>query len=198
MTDRPRSGASRGIPVAEMTVFALVAVMMLLAKFMTRMPIKLPGHSGLLWMAALVIGRGVVKRPTAATLMGVVGGVLVAMFEPTRSGPFLVAAKYIVPGIVLDLLYPLLGSLDRLVPAVFAGAIAHTSKVGVDVVEQIVLHLGDRTASFWALYTLAHDTVGHIVFGALGGMLGAFVLKALIRAKIPQLRDRAAKEPETS
>ena len=188
MSSDPRTRSSNGIPVAEMTVFALVAVMMLLAKTITRMPIKTSGHSGLLWIAALVIGRGVARQRWAATLMGVVGGLLVAIFQPTHAGLLLDAAKYIVPGIVLDLLYPLLGRLDRVVPAMFAGAIAHASKVAVDVLQAIVVHLGDRTAAYWALYTLARSTVGHVLFGALGGLLGALVLKALIRAKIPQLQ----------
>jgi hypothetical protein len=145
----------------------------------------------MLWIAALVIGRGVVRRPWAATLMGLIGGLLVAMFQPSDAGPLLAALKYIVPGMVLDGLYPLLGRFDQVVPAMLAGGLAHLSKVGVDVVQAVLLQSSSQhAASYWIAYTLATETLGHLLFGILGGLLAAFVLKALIRAKIPQLRGR--------
>ena len=184
MTDDSRTRPSRGIAVGDITVIALVAVMIVLGKTITRIPISVSGHGGVLWIAALVIGRAVVRKPWAATMMGLIGGLLVVMFQPSDAGPFFAILKYVVPGMVLDVLYPLLGGFDRGVPAVFAGAIAHAAKVLVDVVQALVL-----SGRGPALLVLAEEPIGHILFGALGGLLGALVLKALIRAKIPQLRD---------
>ncbi len=190
MTDRVSKPAPRGIAVADITVIALVAVMIVLGKTITRIPISVSGHGGVLWIAALVIGRAIVRRPWAGTLMGVVGGLLVVMFQPSEAGPLFGALKYIVPGMVLDGLYPLLGRFDQAVPAMLAGAAAHLSKVVVDFVQSFLLAGANSNAAKIALVTLATETLGHLLFGILGGLLAAFVLKALIRAKIPQLRGR--------
>lgn len=176
------------IRVADMTVIALVAVMILLGKTLLRMPISVSGHAGVLWIAALVIGRGVVRRPWSATLMALIGGLLVAVMQPSSSGALLTVAKYVIPGMLLDGLTPLLGGrLDRIVPAVVAGGAAHAGKVAVDLVEGLIAHV---PASVLAV-GLTASTALHIAFGALGGLLGALVLRALMRARIPQMADLA-------
>lgn len=172
------------IPVADMTVIALVGVMILVGKTVLRMPIQLSGHAGVLWIAALIIGVGVVRRPGAATLMALVGGLLVAFAQPSDSGLFFGVAKYVIPGMILDGLAPLLGRrFDRIVPAVAAGALAHAGKVAVDLVQSLIAGL---PMSYIAV-GLTADTVLHIAFGALGGLLAALVLRTLMRARIPQL-----------
>ena len=176
------------IAIADMTVIALVGVMILVGKSLLRIPISVSGHAGVLWIAALVIGRGVVRRPGAATLMALVGGVLVAVMQPNDSGFFFAVAKYVVPGMLLDLLVPLLGGrLDRIVPAVVAGAAAHAGKVAVDLVQGLAAGVPTAVLALG----LTASTALHIAFGALGGLLGALVLRGLMRARIPQLVDLA-------
>jgi ABC-type thiamin/hydroxymethylpyrimidine transport system permease subunit len=172
------------IAVADMTVIALVAVMILVGKTVLRVPIHLSGHAGVLWIAALVIGRGVVRRPGAATFMALIGGLLVAMMQPSDGGFFFTVAKYLAAGIVLDALTPLLGGrLDRLVPAIVAGAAAHAGKVAVDLVQGIAAGVPGSVLALG----LTADLALHIAFGALGGLLGALVLRVLARARIPQM-----------
>jgi len=174
--------------VADMTVIALVGVMIVIGKTVLRMPISVPGHAGVLWIAALVIGRGVVRRPGSATLMALIGGLLVAMMQPSDSGMLFTVAKYVIPGAVLDGLVPLLGGrLDRVVPAVVAGAAAHASKVVVDLAQGLIAGVPTGVLAV----DLTAGTALHIAFGALGGLLGALVLQSLIRARIPQLADLA-------
>ena len=174
------------IRVADMTVIALVAVMIVLGKTLLRMPINVSGHAGVLWIAALVIGRGVVRRPWSATLMALIGGLLVAFMQPSSSGALLTVAKYVVPGMLLDGLTPLLGGrLDRIAPAVVAGAAAHAGKVVVDLVQGMIAHVPVSVLAVG----LTASTALHIAFGALGGLLGALVLQGLIQARIPQLAD---------
>jgi len=174
------------IRVADMTVIALVGVMILLGKTVLRMPIHVPGHSGVLWIAALIIGCGVVRRRGSATLMALVGGVLVALVQPSSAGFLFAVAKYVVPGIVLDLVAPLFGGrLDGIAPAIFAGAAAHASKGVVDLLQGLVTGI---PVSMLAV-GLTATTAFNIAFGALGGLIGAIVLRTLIRARIPQLAD---------
>ncbi len=175
---------ARGFAVGEITVIALVAVMILLGKSVLRLPIQVSGHGGVLWIAAMLIGRAAVRRPGATTLMGFVGGVLVALMQPGDAGFFFTVGKYLLPGITLDVLAPLVGRLDQVTPAILAGAAAHSSKLVVDVLQQIVAGL----PAALVVAGLTIDSVLHIAFGALGGLLAALTLQALIRARIPQLR----------
>jgi hypothetical protein len=184
---------TNNIPVADMTVIALVAVMILVGKTVLRVPIHVSGHAGILWIAALVIGRGVVRRPGAATLMALVGGLLVAFMQPTDAGLLFTVAKYVVPGVLLDVLAPLLGGrFDRIVPAIVAGAAAHAGKVAVDLVQGLVAGLTGPVLTVGLTASLAL----HITFGALGGLLAALVLRALMRARVPQLADLANADAE--
>jgi ABC-type thiamin/hydroxymethylpyrimidine transport system permease subunit len=181
-----------GFSVGDITVMALVAVLIVVGKSLLRMPISISGHAGVLWIGALVVGRGVVRKPGAATVMGLVGGLLVALVQPSDAGLLFGVAKYMLPGLVLDVLFPLFGRFDRLLPAIVAGATAHAAKVAVDLLQGLVAGL--PTNILFAGLTL--DLVAHIAFGALGGLLGALVLRALLKANIPQLRG-VAKASET-
>ena len=169
---------------SELTTIALIAVLILIAKTVLRMPIRVSGHAGVLWIAALIVGRTAVRRPGAATLMGFLGGTLVALFQPADAGPFFTIAKYVLPGMVLDVLAPLFADrFDRIVPAVVAGAAAHASKVAVDLVEGLIAGL--RGPLLMTGLTLS--LVLHIAFGALGGLIAALVLRTMIRAHVPQV-----------
>jgi hypothetical protein len=169
---------------SEITIMALVAVLIVVGKSLLRMPIGISGHAGVLWIGALVVGRALVRRPGAATMMGFVGGVLVVLVQPSDAGLLLGVAKYALPGLVLDPLFPLLGRFDRLQPAIVAGATAHATKFAVDLVQGLVA--GVPAGVLLAGSTL--DLVAHVAFGALGGLLGALVLRGLAKANLPQLR----------
>ena len=65
-----------GFALRELVTLALVAALIVMSKSLFRVSIHVPGHSGFLWMALLVIARGVVRKPWAGTLVGEVSGIL--------------------------------------------------------------------------------------------------------------------------
>jgi hypothetical protein len=179
-------GGPRGthIGASDLTVIALVGVLILVGKTALRFGIALSGHGGVLWIAALIVGRSVVRRRWAGTMMGLTGGLLVAFLSPGTDG-MLNVAKYVLPGLTLDLLMPLFGQrLDRAAPAAIAGAAAHATKVLVDVFVGVIAGLSPALI----FVGLGLNVTLHVGFGALGGILAAGVLVALHRARIPQLR----------
>jgi len=68
--------ARRRLTTRELVSLALIAALIVGAKITLNMPLHTPGHSGLFWMAFLVIGRGLVRKPGAGTLLGLVSGLL--------------------------------------------------------------------------------------------------------------------------
>lgn len=178
----------------QITVIALVAVLVVIAKTVLRLPIKVPGHAGVLWIAALIVGRAAVRRPGAGTLMGLLGGTLVAIMQPSDAGLVFTVAKYVIPGIILDVLAPLFGERFDLVPfAMVAGAAAHAGKVLIDFVQGYAAGL--RGPLLFA--GLTWELLLHIAFGALGGLIAALLLRTLLRAGLPQF-DGLASEAEPS
>ena len=174
-----------------MTVIALVAVLVLVAKTVLRVPIKVSGHAGVLWIAALMIGRSAVRYPAAATIMGLIGGTLVAVFQPSDAGSLFTVLKYVLPGIALDLLAPLVGGrFDHVVPAMISGAAAHATKVLVDVVQGLVAGIPGPLLYAGLTVSLAL----HIAFGALGGLIAAQIVGILIRAQVPQMASAPDRE----
>lgn len=168
---------------SELTIIALVAVMVVVAKIALRMPIKVSGHAGVLWIAALIVGRAAVRRPGAATLMALLGGTLVAIFSPSDGGLVFTVAKYVIPGIILDVLAPLFGDRFDVIPyAMIAGAAAHAGKVAVDLVQGFAFGIRGPVL----LAGLTAELVSHIAFGALGGLIAALLVRTLIRARVPQ------------
>ncbi|PKQ37577.1 MAG: cobalt ABC transporter permease [Actinobacteria bacterium HGW-Actinobacteria-1] len=161
--------------VREIVLLALLAALIVVTKMVLRMPIRVPGHSGVLWMAALVIGRGLVKRPWAGTMLGFVSGVLAVLFVGGAEGPLL-WVKYLAPGMVLDLIDVLIpiGLEDRFL-GTLAGAIANCAKLLSSTIIALLMGLD---AGFLVV-GLGASAISHAFFGGLGGWLGSYLLRRL-------------------
>ena len=185
MTGTPtRSNVMWGLSLRSRVIIALVAALIVSAKFFFRVPLHVPGHSGFFWMALLLIGVAIVGKPPAGTLIGLISGVL-ATFVISGSQGMFVGIKYLVPGIVVDLLFVLLGgALDRYPVAMVVGAAANASKLAAAYLFGLV---AGAPAGYLAL-GLGAASVSHIVFGALGGLIAAYVINRLGKAGIAPVR----------
>jgi hypothetical protein len=191
MSADPRKTSSASAPerkqrftVVELTTLALLAGLLIAAKAFFRIPIKVPGHTGIFWMAVLVIGKAVVRKPTAGTLIGLVSGILAVAIVPSQEGVF-VAVKYIAAGVAIDAVTPLVGgNLGRWIPAALVGAASNAAKLVSDLLVSFALGLPIG----FIVVGLAYGVATHVVFGAMGGWVGSVVFGRLRRANIPQLR----------
>jgi hypothetical protein len=184
MSDPPMTTSTRqpwNLPLRARLAIALVSALIIAGKFYLRMPIHLPGHSGVIWMALLVIGVGLVGRRGAGTLIGLLSGVLAMIFLPGKEG-LLVGVKYFVPGLTVDVLLPLLGGrIDRYLTAIVIAAAAHSTKLAASYFLGLAAGI---SAEYLALGIGLAATL-HLAFGAIGGALGAVVLRMLRRAGVP-------------
>jgi hypothetical protein len=167
-----------GLSLRARVIIALVSAMIIGAKFYLRFPLHIPGHSGLFWMALIVVGVGLVRRPGAGMLIGLLTAVMATVLLPGRQG-ILVGAKYFIPGLLFDLLTPLLGGrLDRVLVAMVVASAANVAKLATAYVLGLVAGV---PGGFLAL-GIGFAATTHLTFGALGGLVGALVLKRLVRA----------------
>ena len=163
----------------QLILLALLAALIVVAKIALRLPLQLSGHSGIFWMAIVIVAAGVVHKPGAATLVGLTSGLLAAFLGLGDFGALNTLLSYTAVGLGTDLaLWLLGGNPESLAVAVLAATFGHMSKFlvkwGMGVVTGAPL-------GFVAL-GLLKAMIGYLIFGALGGFLGALTLRALKRA----------------
>jgi len=168
---RPRFFRTR-----DLVVIALLAAMLVTAKAALRIPIHVPGHSGAAWIAMLIVGAGWIRKPGTSTLVGLIAGVLATILVPGGQG-LLVWVKYAAAGMGTDLAVMLVGEdrLRNLYVGALVGAFANVAKLLAQTAVTVLLGmpLGFAAAG------LAVAAVSHVIFGAIGGLAGSFVLQRL-------------------
>ena len=163
----------------QLILLALFSALVVVAKIALRTPLQLSGHSGIFWMAIVIVGARVVPKPGAASVIGVTSGILAGFLGLGDFGVLDTFLSYALLGIVTDLVLWLLGGdAENVVVAVLAATLGHTAKF---VVKWIFGLISGAPLGFVAL-GLFKAILGYIVFGAIGGLLGWLTLKALQRA----------------
>lgn len=162
----------------ELVLLALFAVLVVIAKVALRLPLQMPGHSGIFWMAILLVTSGVVRKPGATSLVGLTSGLLAAFLGMGDFGALNTLLSYTAIGVGVDLALLLLRDAENLLVATLVGVIGHMGKF---LVKSALAALSGAPLGFVALGQV-RAVVGYVVFGALGGLLGALTLRALRRA----------------
>jgi hypothetical protein len=163
----------------QLILLALLAALVVVAKIALRLPLQLPGHSGIFWMAIVIVAAGVVPKAGTPSLVGLTSGILAAFLGLGDMGALDTFLSYLAVGVGTDLGFLLLGRKpDNLVIAALAATFGH---IGKFLVKWGIATLAGAPAGFVAL-GLVRSLLGYVIFGALGGILGALTLKALRRA----------------
>jgi hypothetical protein len=174
------------LTLRDLVLLALIAALCMLAKQLLRIPIHIPGHSGVLWVALFVVARGLVDKRGAGVLLGIVTGVLAGfMGFGGDQGPF-EWTKWVAAGITLDVMAVVLpGDLRSPLKAAIVGASIHLAKLTAMVLVSVALRLPLAIIALgigWSATT-------HVAFGVVGGLLGALALRELRR--VPALDAQA-------
>jgi len=165
------------LTLRDLLLIALIAALCMLAKQVLRMPIHVPGHSGVLWVALFVVCRGLVDKRGVGPLLGLVAGLLAQFAGFGHQGP-LEWAKWLTAGVILELLVlSIPGDLRAWGKAAVVGAGLHLGKLAALTFAGLVL----RVPVALLLLGLGWSATTHALFGALGGVLGALALRELRR-----------------
>ena len=162
----------------QLVLLALFAAFIVVAKIALKTPLQMPGHTGLFWMAIVVVAAGVVPKPGAAGLVGLTSGILASFLGLGDFGALETLLSYTMVGVGADLALLLLQNLNNLVVCALVGALGHLGKF---LVKWALGAVTGAPLGFIAL-GLARSLVSYAIFGALGGLLGGLTLKALHQA----------------
>ena len=147
MSPRSSSGDTAyvwSLSLRDLIVLVLFADLAMLAKALLRIPLHVPGHSGILWVALFVVARGLVDKKGAGLLLGVVAGVVATVLGFGDTGP-LEWTKYVAAGAMLELVCLLVpGTLEGFGKAAVAGAAAHLGKLASMVIVAVVAAVAAR------------------------------------------------------
>jgi hypothetical protein len=169
---------ARHFSTFELILLALFSGLVVVAKIALRLPLALPGHSGVFWMAIVIIAAGVVPKRGAASLVGLTSGILAAFLGMGDFGALNTTLSYTMVGVGTDLALWLLQSPESIVAAALAGAIGHLAKF---MVKWVLGMLSGAPLGIVA-FGLAWSLINYAIWGGLGGILGALTLKALRKA----------------
>ena len=163
----------------QLILLALFSALVVVAKISLRMPLQLSGHSGIFWMAIIIVAAKAVPKPGAVSIVGITSGVMAAFLGMGDFGSLNTFLSYALLGIASDLVLLLLGgNPEGFVVAVLVGIFGHMAKFLVKWAFGI---LSGAPVGFVAL-GLLKAIIGYVLFGAIGGALGRATIKALDRA----------------
>ena len=152
--------------LAAVSAFGAAAV---LARHFLGFHLGIPGHAGVGWMAVLVFGYLANRRRGAGTAIGLSSA---ALSVPLGYGHSfgLTLLTFGAAGVLLDLVFVLpLVRRNTLIGSAIGGAAAHLAKFGL--VSGSVL-MGGAVKNV-AIIGLGIGALNHLLFGLVGGLLGA-------------------------
>ncbi len=136
-----------------------------------RAPLNLPGRHGIEWMALLILGRALSQRRYAGSLASV-GAAATSMLPIWGFDDPFMPLIYLLPGLVMDLAFWMLPKLQgKLAFLILLGGLAHATKP----LARWVIALTSGWAYGSLFYGVAYPVGSHILFGLIGGFLGAAI-----------------------
>jgi ABC-type thiamin/hydroxymethylpyrimidine transport system permease subunit len=160
----------------ELLLLATIAALIVAATVALKLPVKMPGHSGLVWMALLVVARCVVPKPGAAAAAGLLSGAVAIFLGVGDRGALNTLLSHAAAGLGVDAVLTLAGAGAWACAA--AGLAGNLAKLGVKIALEVWIGIPTGFILLGRLY----PTAIYIVFGLLGGLLGFLVVQALRRA----------------
>ena len=162
----------------QLLLLTLFSALVVVAKIALRLPIRLSGHSGIFWMAIIIVAARVVPKFGASTVVGFTSGLLAAFLGLGDFGVLNTFLSYAAIGIGTDLMLLFMGKGETLLGDALVGAVGHVCKFLVKWVFGIVSGVPVGFVAFGLVYAF----FSYILFGALGGLLGSLTVRALRKA----------------
>lgn len=175
MTGNTKAMVWKRFNLREAIWLGFCATFIMITRAALMLKLNIPGHAMFFTMFFLILGRGCVQRLGAATLVGLIAGIMCTMLGMGKEGPLLII-KFVLPGIIVDAAALLYSRLAFSIPAcVIVGAIAaafrYATSMGIDWLVEMDYDIMLKKA-------LIGSTM-NILFGAAGSALVPLVVRRL-------------------
>lgn len=162
----------------EALYLGFCATFIVITRAVLRLHLNVPGHAMFFTMFFLILGKGCVRKMWAATLIGLIAGLLSASLGMGKGGP-LIIVKFVLPALIVDAaggFYPEFPY--SLAASVVIGAAAAFSRAITLLIVDWVVGM-DRSVVFG--HILVASTM-NTLFGALGAGMVPSVARRLKRS----------------
>ncbi len=161
------------LTLQEGLILAFCACFIVITRAAFRLHLNIPGHAMFFTMFFLILGKGCVPKVGAATLMGILAGLLCTLLGMGKGGP-LVMLKFLFPALMVDIagLFSRKIGVSYAVCAVVGALGAATRFLSIILVE-------------WVIGVDWDIIIGHALIssgsGIIFGVLGALMVPPIIR-----------------
>ena len=164
----------------EIALMSICGAMIFVMKIAFKIPVHLPGHSGIFWVIPMIVGLAIVKKPGAGTYIGLISGLLASFFGLGALHVFDIFS-YLAIGVAGDACGLLFGyRFDSLAVGVITGAVANVVKMVVHYLVELLLGV----PQFFIILGIGISSVSYIIFGGLGGLISVYIVRRLTRAGV--------------
>ncbi len=159
----------------EAILLGFCATFLVLTRAALRLHLSLPGHSMFFLVFFLLVARGCVPKMAAATLVGVIAGLVCMVLGMAKMGP-LILANFLLPAVVIDLACALRPRLvTSLVGCLVVGALAAATK---SVSALAIDYLTGMEMDVLLRHVLLAN-LGSVAFGVAGAAFVPLVVRRL-------------------
>ncbi len=158
----------------SVAVIACFSVFVALSKGYLRVPLHVPGHSAIYVIPLLLVGRLASKNRFGGMGIGCLSGGIMA-FTGIGGGFLLAIPRYLLMGVVIDLLLWKKWTRENMTVLVVAGAFANIAKFLMGMVIATLIGI----PAFFIQLGMTYSLVTHLAFGVAGGLVAFGVLKAV-------------------
>jgi len=159
----------------EALFLAFCACFIVITRAVFRLHLNIPGHAMFFTMFFLILSRGMVHRLGAATLVGILAGLICTLLGMGKGGP-LIILRFLVPGLIVDLAglvhHGLAGSY---IACAIVGALGAASRFLTIIAVEWVLGVE------WDImlqHALISSACG-VIFGVLGALMVPLIARKL-------------------
>ncbi|TAJ44549.1 cobalt ABC transporter permease [Methanofollis fontis] len=164
----------------QTAILSLCGALVFVAKTFVNLSLHLPGHSYLLVAVPFVFGCGVVRKAGAGAYIGLISGLLASFFGFEAYHIFDIL-KFLAMGVTIDIVGVAFSHrMDHPVVGFIAGGAGSIVKMSVNY----AVHLLLGVPATFILLGIGISSVTHLIFGGIGGVIGALVLARLMRAGV--------------
>jgi hypothetical protein len=164
----------------ELSVLSICGGLIFVLKTAFKIPLRVPGHSGIFWVIPVIFAVAVVRKPGSGTYVGAISGLLTAFFGMDPLG-WLDGITYFTLGAAVDIEgFIFRYRFDNPAIGFVVGVSSNLAKMMVNYAIQLALGV----LPVFILLGIGITSVTHLVFGGLGGIIAAVIVARLIKAGI--------------
>jgi ABC-type thiamin/hydroxymethylpyrimidine transport system permease subunit len=164
----------------EIALMSLMGGLVFVMKTALRMPLGIPGHTGIFLVIPVIVGAAIIQKPGSGTYIGLVSGLLLSFFGIGRMHVFDMFL-YTALGASTDVTgYIFRYRMDSIPVGILAGIAGNLAKMLVNFAINLAIGVPLVVVAVGA----GISAISHVFFGALGGLLSAYLVARLIKTGV--------------